>query len=61
VRDFWMPGSAKDTPGPGDYTLPNDNGLPKWTIGYRSISRSDGGSRRSISSLSRTSGTSEQS
>jgi hypothetical protein len=57
-RNDWLPRSAADLPGPGEYYAPSDNGLPKWTIGYRSIGTSV---RRSVSSLSGLSMASRQS
>jgi hypothetical protein len=39
TRDQWMPRSAQDTPGPGYYDIKSDNGLPKWTLGERTLQR----------------------
>jgi hypothetical protein len=39
TRDFWLPRSAVETPGPGHYKIESPNRLPKWTLGERTLQR----------------------
>jgi hypothetical protein len=54
-KDFGLAQAAEDTPGPGYYNPRRENGLPKWTIGEKTLHRAREKRQRLLGPGARTS------